>query len=87
MREQRDGLVERIAAQVRRPLMSTAAARNEAGPLEHLEVLAQGLQRDGGGERGELVDRRVAVGQAGQHRPPGRVSECAERDVRGRRRV
>ena len=75
------GVGERFAAQVRRPLLGAAAARHEARPFEHLEVLADRLQRDGREERGELVDGGVAFGQPGEDGPAGRVGERAERDA------
>ena len=81
VREPGVGLGERFTTQVSGPLLGSAAARHEACPLEHLEVLADRLQGDGREERSELVDGRVALGQPGQHDPAGRVGKRSERDA------
>src|SRR5207248_7611650 len=51
--------------------------------LEHLQVLADGLEGDRRDEGGELVHRGVALGQAGQDCAAGRVGERPERDAQG----
>src|SRR5215470_10769490 len=54
-----------------------AAARDQAGALQHLEVLGDGGQADVEG-LGELGDRGLAEREAGQDRPAGRIGERRE---------
>jgi len=61
-----------------------ARAHEQAGALEHADVLGDGGQRDGEG-RGQLGDRRLAFREAGQHRPARGIRERPERRVEGRR--
>ena len=59
-------------------VLGIAAPADQAGALEHLEVLRDRLQCHL--ERlGELVDRCLAVGQAGEDRSTGRVGKCGKR--------
>jgi hypothetical protein len=58
-----------------RSLPSAAAARDQARPLEHLQVFADRLERDGGDQCGEFVDRGVTLGEAPEDGPAGRVGE------------
>ena len=72
-----DRLLERRSLQPRRAKLRRAAPRDEAGALEHLQVLGHGLDADG--ERlGELVDRRLPLGEALQDRAPRRIGERRE---------
>src|SRR3954451_14765420 len=54
-----------------------ASARDQAGPLEHLEVTRDRRQADGEGLR-ELLDRRVALGEALEDRQAGRIAQGGE---------
>jgi hypothetical protein len=71
------GLAERVALQPRRAQLRRAAARDEAGALQDLQVLGDRLQGDREG-LGQLVDRRLALGEALQDRPPRGVGESGE---------
>jgi hypothetical protein len=72
--------LETARFQAARPALGVAAARDQAGALEHLEVL---------GDRGlahvvrfsELEHRGLAPGQLGDHRATGPVGEGGERRV------
>jgi hypothetical protein len=66
------------ALEPRRPQLTAAPAGDQAGPLEHLQVLGDGLRTDRK-RLGELVDRGLAAGQPREDRPPGRVGERVER--------
>jgi len=55
-------------------------SRNQASILEHVQMLQHGRHRHVERPR-ELADRRVAAGQAHQHRPARRVGEGAEDGV------
>ena len=57
-------------------------AADQAGALQHLDVLGGGRQRDGEG-LGELADRALAVGELRQHPPAGRVAEGVEDGAEG----
>ncbi len=60
--------------------LGVSAALDQTGPFEDLDVF--GNCREGHGERScELVDGRLAVGEAGQDRASGRVGERGERLV------
>src|SRR5262249_2767740 len=72
----RGGLQRRGLQPAGTPLGVTAPG-DEAGPLENLQVLRDGLEAHG--ERlGQLADRRVTGGQARQDRPPGAIGERGE---------
>ena len=74
----------RVALEPRRAQPARAAARDQAGLLEHLEVARDRLRRDR--ERlGELVDRRLALGQATEDRAPRGVGQRGERARSARR--
>jgi hypothetical protein len=55
---------------------------DEAGVLEHPEVLRDRRERDGEG-RGELRHHRPAARQAGEDRPPRRARERGEDRIQG----
>src|SRR4029453_11621068 len=61
--------LERGAAQARGAQLRGAAALDEAGVLEHAQVLGHRLHADRERSR-ELVDGRLAVGEAGGERAP-----------------
>src|SRR5215831_12344612 len=70
-------LAERLGLQVAEPGGGALGPRQQARPLQHLQV--PGDRWLGHAERrGELRDRRVALGQPGQDRPPGRIRERPE---------
>src|SRR4051794_942396 len=71
-------VAQRRAAQARRPKLRAAPALDEAGALEHPQVLRDRLKghRE---RRGELVDRRLALDEPREDRPPGRIGERGER--------
>src|SRR6267142_527747 len=65
-------LRERPGLEAARPSLGVAPARDQPGPLEHLEVL--GDRRLADLERGgQLRHRGLAGGQAGEDRPPRRI--------------
>jgi hypothetical protein len=49
-----------------------AAASDQPGPLEHLEVLGNRLETDRERPR-QLIDRGFTFGQPGENRTPGRI--------------
>lgn len=53
---------------------------NDTGPLEHVEMLADGGARHGKRFR-QLTDVGIAAAQACQDRPPGRVGESSEEGI------
>src|SRR5919106_4882994 len=72
------GLLERLALQPRRPQLRAALARDQARPLEHLQMLGDRLH----GDRKrlcELVDGGVALREPGQDPASSRVRERRER--------
>ena len=69
--------VEHLGFQVHGSSLRLPGPRHQAGVLEHLEVLGDGLQAHVVG-RGQVVDRVVALGEAGHHVPTGRVGQCGE---------
>jgi hypothetical protein len=72
-----DGAVERVVLQPAGPVLGFPPTTDQPGPLEDLLVFRDGLQALV--ERlGQFVDRRLAVGQAGQDRPTRRVGERRE---------
>src|SRR4051794_4229733 len=74
------GFPEGIAVDAGGPELCRAAARDQAGALEDLEVLGDGLHADR--ERlGELAHRRLAGCQPLQDRPPGGIGEGGEGPV------
>src|SRR5579884_1774443 len=81
------GQLQRLPLQPAGPPLRLPAAGDQPGSFEHLEVLGDGLEADR--ERlGQLVDRRLAVGEAGEDRPTGRVRQRGEGEaelVSGRR--
>src|SRR4051794_22822131 len=54
-----------------------APAGDQSGSLEHLEMLGDRLHADRK-SLGELVDRRLSVGESLEDRPPGGVGESGE---------
>src|SRR3954471_15251834 len=76
----RDGVVERVGLHPARPPLRGAAAHDEPRPLEHLQVPRDG--REAHRQRlGELADRRLALGEAGQDRAARRIGERGEREA------
>src|SRR5215211_4804650 len=70
-------LVERLGVQPAGAPLRLAATHDQPGALEHLQVARDRGQAHR--ERlGELVDRRLALGQARQDRAPRRVGERTE---------
>src|SRR4051794_18834782 len=69
---------ESSAIKARRPQLRFPASRDEAGVLEDLDVLGHRLKAQLEGF-GELVDRRFAIRQPGQDRPPCRIGQRGER--------
>src|SRR3970282_2890796 len=75
------GILERVRLEPAGAPLRLAAARNEAGALQHLEVL--GDRRQAHLERlRQLGDGRLTRGQASENRAPGRIGEggksCAQ---------
>jgi len=69
--------VEAVGLEPARPELPVAAARDEAGALEHLQVL--GDRRQAHVERlGQVVHGRFPVRELGQDRPPGGVGQRRE---------
>ena len=68
------------AVEVHRAALGVARPGDEAGLLEHLDVLGHRLLGDGEWF-GELVDRCRAAAEAGDDPPPNRVGERHERPV------
>jgi hypothetical protein len=62
---------------------SIAPPLHEMRPLEHAQVLADRRERHGKGP-GELADGGVSGGKTREHRPAGRVRECAEDGIERR---
>jgi len=75
-----DRLLERRRLEARGPKLGRATAGDEAGALEHPEVLRDGLERDR--ERlGQLVHRGLALGETTEDRSAGGVGEGREGDA------
>ena len=72
---------ERLRLELSRPPLRVTAARNQAGPLQHLEVLGDRRLTDRERLR-QLRNRRLTRGEPGKDRPPGRVRERCERSVK-----
>lgn len=73
------GTDERLGLEPARPILSVPAASDETGPLEHLQMLRDGLHAHV--ERlGQLIHGRLPAGQPGQHRTAGRIGKGGERD-------
>src|SRR5207247_1433691 len=71
---------EPLGLEAARPPLRVAAARNQAGALQHLQVL--GDRRLAHRERlGQLRHRRLTRRQAGEDRPPGGIGEGREDGV------
>ncbi len=66
----------------RRAALAVAAATDEAGTLQHLEVLGDGGLRERGG-LGKLDDTSLAGGQALQDGPAGGIGEGGESAAEG----
>src|SRR5687768_13866666 len=71
---------ERLALDPRRPALRLAAARDEPGALEHLQVLRHRRLRHRE-PLGQLRNGRIAGREPGEDRPAGRVRERRERRV------
>src|SRR4051794_4430928 len=71
-------VVERLGLHPARPPLRLAAAGDQPGALEDLEV-ARDRRKAHVKRRGDLVDRRLALGQAGEDRPARGVGEGGER--------
>src|SRR4051812_13996317 len=71
------GVLERDRPEPRRAQLRAAPPLDQAGALEHAQMLADGLGGDGE-RRGELVDRGLALDEAREDRPPGGVGEGGE---------
>ena len=69
--------VEHLRLQVHRAALCLPAAADQAGVLEHLQVLGDGLEGHVV-RRGDRVDRGVAHRQPGDDVAPGRVGEGRE---------
>jgi hypothetical protein len=75
-----DGVVERLRPQAAWAGLSVAAALDQPGALEHLQVTRDRGQADR--ERlGQLVDRRLAVREPGEDRAARGIGEGGEREV------
>ena len=73
---------QRPGSQPSRSPLRLPALFDEARPFEHPEMLRDGWLAHV--ERcGQVLDRRLALGESGQDRPPGRVGEGGERDAEG----
>jgi len=81
VREPGAGFGDGLSTQMGWALPGVAAARHQPGPFQDVEVLAHRLQRDGGEQRREVVNGRVALGQPGENGPAGRIGERTERDA------
>jgi hypothetical protein len=73
-----DGVVKGLRVQPRGSKLRRAAARDQACTLEDLEMLGNCLNADRKWLR-QFVDRRLALGQARQDRPPRRIGESCKR--------
>ena len=69
--------VEDLRLQVHGPALGVAALGHQPGPLEHLQVLGDGLHADVVRRR-ELADGRVTHREAGHEVAPGGVGESRE---------
>src|SRR5688572_24137236 len=65
-----------------RPPLRLPALLDEAGPFQYPQVLGdRGLTHV---ERcGQILDRRLPLGEPGQDRPPSRVGKSGEREAEG----
>ena len=70
-------VAQRVRTKPSRPPLRLTTLLDETGPLEHPQVLGDGglahVER-----LGEVLDRRLARGEPGQDRPPGRVGKSGE---------
>src|SRR5438093_4606100 len=74
------GFLETLRLEPARPPLRVATARDEAGTLQHFEVLGDGWKRYV--ERlCQLRDRGLALREAGEERPPRRISESPKCDA------
>src|SRR5205085_10705823 len=78
--EPRAGLGERLRDEAARSALGVAAARDQAGLLQHLEVARDGRLRHRE-PRGELHHRSLAAGEAREDRPARRIGESGEGGV------
>src|SRR5918999_5279948 len=75
-------VAERLRLQPAGPPLRLASLLDESRPLEHLEVLRDsGKAHVEGG--GQLCDRRLTEGQAGENRAPGGIGESGEGHAQG----
>jgi hypothetical protein len=81
--------VESMGLEANRPGLRARRAADEAGVLEHFEVLVDGLQRHPRPVRlGQLAAGRVPLREPAHHVAPGRIREGGEdpgQRVRGHR--
>src|SRR5262245_27474626 len=75
--EPRGHLAQRLSAQPRRPQLGVAAALDQAGALEHPQVLGDRLHGDRERRR-DLLDARLALGEASEDRAPRGIGERGE---------
>jgi len=71
------GFAERPRLEPAGPVLRGAAANDQPGTLQHLQVSGYRRETDREG-LGELADRRFSVGEPGENRPPGRVGQRRE---------
>ena len=75
-----DGVIERCGLEAAGPVLGVLSSRDQPRALEHLEVLGDRLEAHV--ERfGQLVHRRLAVGEPGEDRSARRVGEGCEGDA------
>src|SRR5438093_4451762 len=74
------GFLETLRPEPARPPLRVATPRDEAGTLQHLQVLGDGWKRHVERLR-ELRDRGLALREAGEDRPPRRISESPKCDA------
>ena len=78
------GILQRLGIQRARPPLRLASFGDQAGRLEHLEVLGHAGQGHLSEERlGELGHGRLAGPQPGENRPTGGVGEGGEGSAEG----
>lgn len=76
---------ERSGVEAAEMSASANLAADQAGPLERLEMLGGGGERNRK-RRGELADRSLPARELAQHPPAGRIAERVEDDIEAFRR-